>query len=239
MNRSRSILVVDDDREICELLSEYLGQYGFQVATAESGKDFQQQLKKQAVDLLILDVSLPDNNGFNLCRWVRAHSEFLNLPVIMLTASSDESDRVVGLEIGADDYLGKPFSPRELLARVNALLRRSSITSPPPNSFSFGDWLLNINTRRLIHNTGTEVILTGSEFALLKLFVTSPHQIIDRATIGREVLGRELPQARNVDMAVSRLRQKLSDNEKPHKLILSVRGEGYVLATAVSKFNDI
>jgi len=182
----KSILLVDDDQEIRELLDIYLTRAGFQVRTVADGAGFRRALDEQASDLLILDVMLPDEDGFSLCRWVRQHPRFAQTPIIMLTASSDEADRVIGLELGADDYLGKPFSPRELQARIKALLRRAQFSSASTGHevMMFDEWRLNTVTHRLFHADGEEVILSGADFALLKLFLDNPQQILDRDMIG-------------------------------------------------------
>ena len=236
----KSILLVDDDQEIRELLDIYLTRAGFQVRTVGDGAGFRQALGEAASDLLILDVMLPDEDGFSLCRWVRQHPRFAQTPIIMLTASSDEADRVIGLELGADDYLGKPFSPRELQARIKALLRRAQFSSVGAGNeiMAFDEWRLNTVTHRLFHTDGEEVILSGADFALLKLFLDNPQHILDRDTIGNATRGRELmPLDRIVDMAVSRLRQRLRDTEKPPRLIRTIRGSGYQLAAQVTVGN--
>ena len=238
----KSILLVDDDQEIRELLDIYLTRAGFQVRTVGDGAGFREALDAAASDLLILDVMLPDEDGFSLCRWVRQHPRLARIPIIMLTASSDEADRIIGLELGADDYLGKPFSPRELLARIKALLRRAQFAAPAAGNevLAFEEWRLNTVTHRLFHTDGEEVILSGADFALLKLFLDNPQHILDRDTIGNATRGRELmPLDRIVDMAVSRLRQRLRDTDKPPRLIRTIRGSGYQLAAQVSSGNDL
>jgi len=238
----KSILLVDDDQDIRELLDIYLSRAGFQVRTVADGAGFRRALNEQASDLLILDVMLPDEDGFSLCRWVREHPRFAHTPIIMLTASSDEADRVIGLELGADDYLGKPFSPRELQARIKALLRRTHFSSASTGNeiMAFEEWRLNTVTHRLFHTDGEEVILSGADFALLKLFLDNPQQILDRDMIGNATRGRDLmPLDRIVDMAVSRLRQRLRDTDKPPRLIRTIRGSGYQLAAEVSIGNGL
>ncbi|MHC6227132.1 response regulator [Pseudomonas sp. X10] len=232
----RSILMVDDDQEIRELLQTYLSRSGFQVRAEADGQGFRQALEAAPCDLVILDVMLPDEDGFSLCRWVRQHPRQARVPIIMLTASSDEADRVIGLELGADDYLGKPFSPRELQARIKALLRRAGFGQERGSEvLVFDDWRLDTVSHRLFHRDGEEVILSGADFALLKLFLDNPQQILDRDTIGNATRGREpMPLDRIVDMAVSRLRQRLRDTGKPARLIRTVRGSGYLLAAHVS-----
>ncbi|MCM2318640.1 two-component system, OmpR family, response regulator [Pseudomonas linyingensis] len=234
---ARSILLVDDDQEIRELLQTYLSRAGFQVRAVGDGAGFRAAMSAEPADLVILDVMLPDEDGFSLCRWVREHQRFAAVPVIMLTASSDEADRVIGLELGADDYLGKPFSPRELLARIKALLRRAGFGQERAASevLAFDEWRLDMVSHRLFHHDGEEVILSGADFALLKLFLDRPQQILDRDTIASATRGREvMPLERIVDMAVSRLRQRLRDTGKPPRLIRTVRGAGYLLAAQVS-----
>ena len=233
----KSILLVDDDQDIRDLLDTYLSRAGFQVRTVADGAGFRQALDEMPSDLLILDVMLPDEDGFSLCRWVRQHPRLAQIPIIMLTASSDEADRVIGLELGADAYLGKPLSPRELQARIKALLRRAQFSSASPVNeiMAFEEWRLNTVTHRLFHTDGEEVILSGADFALLKLFLDHPQHILDRDTIGNATRGRELmPLDRIVDMAVSRLRQRLRDTDKPPKLIRTIRGSGYQLAAQVT-----
>lgn len=233
----KSILLVDDDQEIRELLDTYLSRAGFAVRTTADGAGFREALSADApTDLVILDVMLPDEDGFSLCRWIRQHPRMAQVPIIMLTASSDEADRVIGLELGADDYLGKPFSPRELQARIKALLRRSQFAQERNGEvLGFDEWRLDTVSHRLFHVDGEEVFLSGADFALLKLFLDHPQQILDRDTIGNATRGREpMPLDRIVDMAVSRLRQRLRDNEKPSRLIRTVRGSGYLLAAHVA-----
>ncbi|WP_437270608.1 response regulator [Stutzerimonas balearica] len=237
----KSILLVDDDQEIRELLQTYLSRAGFQVRPVGDGAGFRLALQEQPADLVILDVMLPDEDGFSLCRWVREHQRLAQMPVIMLTASSDEADRVIGLELGADDYLGKPFSPRELLARIKALLRRAQFAQERPagDVLAFDDWRLDLVSHRLHHLDGEEVFLSGADFALLKLFLDHPMQILDRDTIGNATRGREvMPLERIVDMAVSRLRQRLRDTGKAPRLIRTVRGSGYLLAAQVMPCGD-
>lgn len=233
----KSILLVDDDQEIRELLETYLSRAGFQVRSVADGEGFRRAMGEEAADLVILDVMLPDEDGFSLCRWVRAHQRLARVPIIMLTASSDEADRVIGLELGADDYLGKPFSPRELLARIKALLRRVGFGQERAvvEVLAFDDWRLDMISHRLFHLDGEEVILSGADFALLKLFLDHPQQILDRDTIANATRGREvMPLERIVDMAVSRLRQRLRDTGKAPRLIRTVRGAGYLLAAQVT-----
>lgn len=236
----KSILLVDDDQEIRELLDTYLSRSGFRVRTVADGAQFREAMGRDTADLVILDVMLPDEDGFSLCRWVRGHQRLAQMPIIMLTASSDETDRVIGLELGADDYLGKPFSPRELLARIKALLRRVSFAHERGSDVrAFDEWRLDMVSHRLFHQDGEEVLLSGADFALLKLFLDHPQQILDRDTIANATRGREvMPLDRIVDMAVSRLRQRLRDTGKCPRLIRTVRGSGYLLAAQVLPHHD-
>ena len=236
----RSILLVDDDQEIRELLDTYLSRSGFRVRTVADGAQFREAMSHDPADLVILDVMLPDEDGFSLCRWVRGHQRLAQMPIIMLTASSDEADRVIGLELGADDYLGKPFSPRELLARIKALLRRVNFGQERGSDVqAFDEWRLDMVSHRLFHQDGEEVLLSGADFALLKLFLDHPQQILDRDTIANATRGREvMPLERIVDMAVSRLRHRLRDTGKCPRLIRTVRGSGYMLAAQVAPHHD-
>ena len=234
MTGKKQILVVDDDIEIKELLSEYLSQAGYVVITAGEGKEMQRQLKSNDPDLIVLDIMMPGDDGFTLCQKIRRTSQ---VPIIMLTANSDEADRIVGLEIGADDYMAKPFSPRELLARIKALLRRSSYSKTAQGRYiTFANWKLDTLTRQLINqidNTTSE--LSGSEFSMLNLFLNHPNQVLDRDTISDATRGREsLPLERGIDIQLSRLRHKLGDNSKSPTLIKTIRGSGYVLITEVT-----
>lgn len=228
-----SILVVDDDAAIRELLQEHLSRVGYDIRTAGDGDQMRQLLGERPADLIVLDVMLPGDDGFTLCRQIREHSQ---VPIIMLTASSDETDRVVGLEIGADDYLAKPFSARELQARVKALLRRARFARVEnPRFILFDRWRLDTLAHELIDENGQSTALSGADFALLQLFLNHPNQVLDRDTISDVTRGREsMPLDRVVDVAVSRLRQRLGDQGRNPRLIKTVRGAGYLLAATVS-----
>lgn len=228
-----SILVVDDDAAIRELLQEHLSRVGYDIRTAGDGDQMRQLLGERPADLIVLDVMLPGDDGFTLCRQIREHSQ---VPIIMLTASSDETDRVVGLEIGADDYLAKPFSARELQARVKALLRRARFArAENPRFILFDRWRLDTLAHELIDENGESTALSGADFALLQLFLSHPNQVLDRDTISDVTRGREsMPLDRVVDVAVSRLRQRLGDQGRNPRLIKTVRGAGYLLAATVS-----
>lgn len=184
MHAAKSILIVDDDPQIRRLLQTYFNNVGFRIHAVASGSEFRQEMSKTGADVVILDVTLPDESGFKLCQWMREHPDFSETPIIMLTGYADEMNRVLGLELGADDYLSKPFSLRELLARVRALMRRSGLGSKNTSGSSgqvllFDDWCLDTVSRRLVHIDGEKVILTGTDFSLLKLFLDHPQQILD------------------------------------------------------------
>lgn len=228
-----SLLVVDDDAAIRELLQEHLSRVGYDVRTAAEGDAMRRQLEAGPVDLIVLYVMMPGDDGFTLCREIREHSR---VPIIMLTASSDETDRVVGLELGADDYLAKPFSARELQARVKALLRRARFAvAGNPRFVLFDRWRLDTLAHELVNDTGERTPLSGADFALLQLFLAHPNEVLDRDTISGVTRGREsMPLDRVVDVAVSRLRQRLGDQGRDPKLIKTVRGSGYLLAATVT-----
>lgn len=235
MTKGKQILIVDDDQEIRELLQEYMARAGFDVITAAEGRAMYSQLEHNQPDLIILDVMMPGDDGFSLCQQIRRSSQ---VPIIMLTAASDEADRVIGLELGADDYIAKPFSPRELMARIKALLRRSEFRQPVKESgrrIRFADWSLDTLSQQLVNDDGSQMDLTGSDFILLSLFLQHPGQVLDRDTISDATRGREtLPMERGIDVQISRLRQKLGDNGKSPRIIKTIRGSGYMLIAEVS-----
>lgn len=235
MAKGKQILIVDDDQEIRELLQEYLVRAGFDVLVAANGTDMYQHLQNEYPDLIILDIMMPGDDGFQLCQQVRRNSQ---IPIIMLTAASDEADRVIGLELGADDYIAKPFSPRELLARIKALLRRAEFRQPEKEGgrrIRFAEWTLDTLSQYLTHENGSKLDLTGSDFILLSLFLQNPGQALDRDSISDATRGREtLPMERGIDVQISRLRQKLGDNGKNPRIIKTIRGSGYMLIAEVS-----
>ena len=235
-------LLVDDDDEIRRPLAEFLGRFGFAVEQAVDGGGLRRLLAGpigRDIDVVVLDLLLPDENGLDLCRWLRA--ERPGLPVIMLTALGDPASRVVGLELGADDYLSKPFNPRELLARVRAVLRRASGEAgapkePPAKAVRFGGWVLEPARRRLLNPDGAEVPLTGGEYELLQVLVERPNRVLTRDMLMDLLRGRQAgPFDRAIDVAVSRLRRKLEDDGRNPSLIKTVRGGGYVLAATVER----
>ena len=216
------LVIIDDDVEILKLLDEYLLKNGFEVEGFADGESFLSRDESE-FSLLILDIGLPGVDGLEICRKLRQKS---NIPIIMLTAASDDLDRILGLELGADDYLGKPFNPRELLARIKALLRRTHTDSEDEIS---GDQIEINYAARKASIAGTEIELTGAEFDLLCVFHKNIGTVLSRNEIGELLHGRRVdPLDRSIDTNVSRLRQKLSDHFEG-EIIQSVRGKGYVL----------
>lgn len=228
-----TLLVVDDDSEIRELLADYLGKHGFRALVAEDAEAMRQRMADETPDLLIVDLMLPGEDGFTICRELRRSSD---IPIIMLTASSDDTDRILGLELGADDYLGKPFNPRELLARVKAVLRRTQPRTLPGQArlVRFGPWRLDRVTRELIDAEGERSALTGADYQLLQVFLDHPEQVLTREVLFDLSRGHPAPPLdRSIDVHVCRLRQRLGEDAQHSQLIRTVRGAGYVLAAQV------
>jgi two-component system OmpR family response regulator len=235
-----ALLVVDDDAEIRDLLARYLGEHSFEVLKAADGAEMRQRLAAARVDLLILDLMLPGEDGLALCRWLRAQPETAHLPILMLTARGDRLERVVGLELGADDYVTKPFDPRELVARIRAILRRSRAALPaeaPATGYRFEGWFLDSVERRLMNPAGHDVELSPGEFDLLLTFVENPRRVMDREQLLDRTRGRSLtPYDRSVDVQVSRLRRKLEQGGGgTDRLIRTVRGAGYIFSARVTR----
>jgi two-component system OmpR family response regulator len=232
------ILIVDDDAEIRSLLSQYLIKNGLRVTAVADGRAMWQALEAGRIDLIVLDLMLPGEDGLTLCRDLRARSS--DIPVIMLTARGEETDRIVGLEMGADDYLAKPFSARELLARIKAILRRArslpeNLQPDDARNIRFGDWLLDTVQRQLVSAAGVVTPLSGAEYRLLRIFLSHPNRVLNRDQLVDLTQGKEAdPLDRSIDVQVSRLRQRLGDDSREPRLIKTVRGEGYVLAVIVS-----
>lgn len=222
------LLVVDDDPALCELLSDYLGDSGFAVATAGDGRAMRDMLAHGMPDVVVLDLMLPGEDGLSLARELRSQSQ---VPILMLSARGSEIDRVVGLEVGADDYLAKPFSPRELLARLRALLRRSqSGGSPPMSTLAFGPFALDTAARRLLRH-GVEIRLTGAEFDLLRVMVERPNRVLTRDVLVDLLKGYDRdPFDRSIDIRVTRLRRKIESDPSAPAYIRTVRGEGYLFS---------
>ncbi len=238
------ILIVDDDPEIRRLLVDYLTRNGFEAISARDGREMWYALERHAVDLVVLDLMLPDTDGLTLCRDMRAKaatSMKANLPVLMLTARGEETDRIIGIEMGADDYLVKPFNPRELLARIKSILRRTRALPPnlAPEStrfLFFSGWTLDTAERLLTAPDGVATPLSGGEFRLLRILLDHPNRVLTRDQLTEMIHGREAePFDRAIDVQVSRLRQRLRDDSREPALLKTVRGEGYVLAAAVER----
>jgi two-component system OmpR family response regulator len=230
------VLVVDDDRELRSLLAEYLQKQGYRVTAVADGKGMRAAINAARPDVIVLDVMLPGEDGFALCREVRARSQ---TPIIMLTARGEETDRVVGLELGADDYVPKPYSPRELVARIRSVLRRArslpdNLQPDPHTQFRFAGWALDAATRNLTSPQGVVVALSGTEFRLLRVFLDHPNSVLTRDQLIELMLARDAgPYDRAIDVQVSRLRQRLGEGAREPAIIKTVRGQGYVLAARV------
>lgn len=229
------LLVVDDDPGLRELLADYLGRDGFRVSGVADGRGLWAALERDPVDLVILDLMLPGDDGLTLCRMLRARSA---IPIIMLTARGDDTDRIVGLEMGADDYLPKPFNPRELLARIKSILRRARSLPAEPGEvrcFHFAGWTLEVAARQLIAPDGVLAPLGAGEYRLLRVFLEHPQRVLDRDRLLDLTQGRDAaPFDRSIDVQVSRLRRRLGDDPREAALIKTVRNEGYLLAVQVS-----
>ena len=233
-------MVVDDDREIRDLLARYLSNHGLRVRAAADGRQMRQALKDWSIDLVILDLMLPGEDGLVLCRNLRAQSK---IPVIMLTAMGEETDRIIGLEMGADDYVAKPFSPRELLARIKAVLRRTGGENPsPPDGIAhsrvleFAGWRLDLDRRDLISPNQVLVPLSGGEYDLLAAFATHPQRVLSRDQLLDLARGREAqPFDRSIDVQVARLRRKIEADPGTPAHIKTVRNAGYIFTPTVTR----
>ncbi len=232
------ILVVDDERSIREPLAAYLGRNGFRVTEAADSNEARTRLAAYAIDLVVLDVMMPGEDGLSLCRHIRANTD---TAVIMLTAKTEETDRIVGLEMGADDYVLKPFNPRELVARIKAVLRRAgagpgSVRAPETASYAFGGWVLKAGERTLVDRDNVSAPLSTGEYNLLLTFVTHPRQVLSRDHLLDLTQGREAAAFdRSIDNQVSRLRRKIEADPKDPALIKTVWGGGYTLAADVKR----
>lgn len=231
------ILIVDDDPQIRQLVARFLQRHGYHVTGAGDGRVMMDVLAHAAIDLVILDLMLPGRSGFELCRDVRATSQ---VPIVMLTARSEESDRIIGLEGGADDYVTKPFSPRELLARVRAVLRRSRAArgSDAPQGrevLAFDGWRMDLRRRELLSPAGMLVDLSTGEFDLLAAFVEHANRVLSREALMQFAKARtsDDPFDRTIDVQISRLRRKLEADRNGGQLIKTVRGAGYMFAASV------
>lgn len=232
------ILIVDDDPEIRELLEEYLTNNGYLTSSIPDGSTLEALLDKKHIDLVILDVMLPGEDGYALCRRLRVQ---YNTPIIMLTARSDDIDRIIGLEIGADDYLAKPFNPRELVARIKAIFRimgeaviRQEPTSLEDKKIYFGDLCLDLCRHQLSNNDGVVIPIGSADYKLLKVFLEKPNRVLSRDLLLDLTQGRQAgPFDRAIDVQVSRLRQRLNSNGKLSDAIKTIRGEGYIFTIPV------
>jgi two-component system OmpR family response regulator len=234
------ILIVDDDRGIRESIGAYLEKNGLCASLAANGREMRAALEREVPDLIVLDLMLPGDDGLVLCRELRA-SKHRALPVLMLTARGDEADRILGLEMGADDYLAKPFAVRELLARIRAVLRRTRMlppnlqTSEAVRLLGFGDWRLDTVARHLLDADGTMVALSGAEYRLLRVFLDHPQHVLTRDQLLNLTQGRQADVFdRSIDLLVSRLRQRLRDEAREPRYIKTMRSEGYVFSAAVT-----
>jgi two-component system, OmpR family, response regulator len=228
------ILIVDDDDEIRSLLGQFLMNHGFVAEVAASGAEMDTRLRGGRFDLLLLDVMLPDEDGFSLCRRVRQDHR---IPIIMLTGAAETTDRIVGLEIGADDYVTKPFDARELLARIRAVIRRSATrgrAGPGDLTLTFGGWRLDIVRRELRSTDHTLTPLSGAEFALLVTFAQHPQRVLTREQLIDLSRGRGYEAFdRSIDVQVSRLRRKIEEDPSDPEIIRTVRNVGYIFAASV------
>ncbi len=235
------ILVVDDHREIRDAVSRYLEKNGLRASTAEDAAEMDARLATGRFDLIVLDVMMPGEDGLSVCRRVSAAD---GPPILMLTALGEDTDRIVGLEIGADDYLAKPFNPRELLARIKAILRRTDTAAQPAMDLSgkriaFGNWVLDTDDRTLTSNDGTHEVLTTADIRLLSVFLQRPRMVLSRDALLDLTAGRS-PHLfdRTIDNQVSRLRRKIEADPTHPKLITTVRGGGYCLSADVRELTE-
>lgn len=234
---STHILIVEDDREISALVARYLSQNGMRTSTARDGREMDRMLRDGRFDLIVLDLNLPGEDGLSICRRLRLTTQ---VPIIMLTARSEDVDRIIGLEMGADDYLGKPFNPRELLARIRAVIRRqgSGLVDPSelPGAFAFLGWTLNANNRELTNPDNVRVAVTGAEFDLLRVFCERPGRVLSRDTLLDLTQGRTAaPFERSIDILISRLRQKIEREPREPELIKTIRSGGYLFTPPVER----
>ena len=231
------ILLVDDERDIRDPLAAYLSRNALRVTKAENAAAARQVLAAHAIDLVLLDIMMPGEDGLSLAGFIRATTK---IPVILVTAKTEETDRIVGLELGADDYVTKPFSPRELLARIKAVLRRAggsdAVRAPDAEGYAFGSWVLKTGERELVGTDGVSVPLSTGEYNLLLAFVTHPKRVLTRDQLLDLSQGRELAAfERSIDNHISRLRRKIEEDAGDPKLIKTVWGGGYTLAADVRR----
>ena len=242
MSSVKHLLIVDDDSDIRDLLFDFFSSRGFRVSKAENGAEMRDELKRWSIDLIILDLMLPGEDGLSLCREIREHSD---TPIIMLTAVTGESDRIVGLEMGADDYMEKPFNPRELLARIKAVFRRSGtledqvldpdFPSAENRIFQFSGWKLDEGKRELKSPTKVIIPLSSGEFGLFLTFLENPQIVMSREDLINATRGVEpIAFDRSIDIQISRLRKKLGQEKDGSQVIKTVRGQGYIFTQKVT-----
>ncbi len=227
--KTETILIVDDDKALCNLIKRYLAENGYLALTAKDGVEMHQQLEKNTPDLIIMDLMLPGEDGLTLAKQIRNKG---NMPIIILSARGDEVDRIVGLEVGADDYLPKPFNPRELLARIRSVLRRTQTNQAQDSNNTeeivFGDFRVQPQSRQLFINN-EEVVLTSGEFTLLEVFVNNPNRILSRDSLLQLLKGYEhQPYDRSIDVRITRLRRKIEPDPSKPTYIHTIWGEGYM-----------
>ncbi len=244
MDKVDHVLIVDDDRDIRELIGTYLRKNGVRVTLANGGREMRAALANEKPDIIVLDLMLPGESGLELCRELRS-GEWKSTPILMLTALSEETDRIVGLEMGADDYLVKPFAVRELLARIRAVLRRVRMMPPGLEAeasvqyLCFGEWRLDTVGRHLLDSDGTLVSLSGAEYRLLRVFLDHPQRVLTRDQLLSLTQGRQTePFDRSIDLLVSRVRQRLRDGAREPRYIKTLRNEGYVFSALVTTQDD-
>ncbi|MFZ6640532.1 response regulator [Undibacterium sp. TC4M20W] len=239
MEKADHLLIVDDDEEIRDLLKRYLEKSGFKVSVAANGRQMRSILATGGIDLIVLDLMMPREDGLSLCRELTA-TQVQPVPILMLTARNEEADRILGLEMGADDYLTKPFATRELLARIRAILRRARMIPVQLRELSggrmlgFGVWVVDTHARQLIDDSGAIVSLSGAEYRLLRVFLDHPKRVLTRDQLLNLTQNRDADYFdRSIDILVSRLRKRLRDDSREPQYIKTLRSEGYIFSSTV------
>ena len=239
MEKADHLLIVDDDEEIRDLLKRYLEKSGFKVSVAANGRQMRSILATGGIDLIVLDLMMPHEDGLSLCRELTA-TQVQPVPILMLTAKNEEADRILGLEMGADDYLTKPFATRELLARIRAILRRARMIPVQLRELSggrmlgFGVWVVDTHARQLIDDSGAIVSLSGAEYRLLRVFLDHPQRVLTRDQLLNLTQNRDADYFdRSIDILVSRLRKRLRDDSREPQYIKTLRSEGYIFSSTV------
>ncbi len=244
MEKADHLLIVDDDEEIRDLLKRYLEKSGFKVSVAANGRQMRSILVTGGIDLIVLDLMMPHEDGLSLCRELTA-TQVQPVPILMLTARNEEADRILGLEMGADDYLTKPFATRELLARIRAILRRARMIPVQLREISggrmlgFGVWVVDTHARQLIDDSGAIVSLSGAEYRLLRVFLDHPQRVLTRDQLLNLTQNRDADYFdRSIDILVSRLRKRLRDDSREPQYIKTLRSEGYIFSCTVEHRDD-